>query len=52
MKGERGAFGRWRLEVGGESAKDDGRWTKDEKKLSRAEAEMWDTATAVYPNVA
>ena len=30
--GRGGTFGRWRLEVGGESAKDDGRWTKDEKK--------------------
>ena len=46
--GERGAFGRWRLEVGGESAKDEGRWTKDEKKLGICEVEMWDTGAAVY----
>ena len=38
MKGERRACGRWRLEAGGK-AKDDGRGTRDEKKLRRAEAE-------------
>ena len=38
-----------RLEVGG---KDEGRGMMDEKKLSRAEAKMWDTGAALYPLVA
>ena len=37
MKGR--ACGRWRIEVGGK-AKDDGRGTRDEKKLRRAEAKV------------
>ena len=33
-KGERGAFGRWRLEVGG---KDEGRGTRDEERWTTEE---------------
>ena len=40
VKGERGAFGRWRLEVGGESAKDEGRRTMDEGRGTREDRDL------------